>query len=163
MRVIAAIAALACSSAAVCAADIELRAVRHGRDVVVTDSWRLAGKLVALVEACAVNSTAQAASSDAWALIAASDSFVHVVFSEPRRARVASERGAPRVQRPIREILLPLPEGRWPAHVFVRSGNEVLSFTKYDPAALREVALEKQLELETVEPYKFLVDLRKKK
>jgi hypothetical protein len=162
VRVIAAIAALACGSAAVCAADIELRAVRHGRDVVVTDSWRLAGKLVALVEACSVNSTAQAVSSDTWGQVAASDSFVHVVFAEPRSARVASERGEPRVQRPIREILLPLPEGKWPAHVFVRSGNDVLSFTKYDPIALREVVLEKQLELLTVEPYKFLVDLRKK-
>jgi hypothetical protein len=162
MRVIAAIVALACGNAAVCAADIELRAVRHGRNVVVTDSWRLAGKLVSLVEACSVDSTAYAVSSDTWVQVAASDSFVHVVFSEPRGARVASDGSGLRGQRAIREILLPLPEGKWPAHVFVRSGKDVLSFSKYDPVALREVVLEKQLELLTVEPYRFLVDLRKK-
>jgi hypothetical protein len=41
----------------------------------------------------------------------------------------------------------------------VKSGDEILSFTKDDPLVLREVVLEQELGLLTVEPYKFLVSL----
>jgi hypothetical protein len=159
MRAIAVVLALACGTASVRAADIELRAVRHGRSVRVADVARLGAKLVALVESCSVNSTAHAVSSETWARIAASDSFVHVAFTEPRRARLMGNDNRERDQRPIHAILLPLPEGRWPAHVLVRSGNDVLSFTKDDPLVLREVILERELDLLTVEPYKSLANL----
>ena len=156
------IAAFNCGVALVSAADVAVRAVRHNRDVVVSNRERLAEKLVALVESCSVNSTAYGVSDETWAKIAASDSFVRVVFSEPRRARLMSGDNQIREQRMIREILLPLPEGRWPAHIFVRSGKDTLSFTKDDPRVLRELILERELQLLTVEPYKFLVDLPNK-
>lgn len=162
MRAIAVIVALICGAASVSAADIEVRAIRHGRSVVVTDGERLAAKLVALVESCSVNSTAYAVSRETWVQIAASDSFVHVAFSEPRSARLMSSNNRIREQRPIRAILLPLPEGRWPPHIFVRSGDDILSFTKDDPLVLREVVVEQELDLLTVEPYKFLVGLPRK-
>jgi len=162
MRAIAVIAVVICGAASASAADIELRAVRHGRNVVVTDSERLAAKLVALVESCSVNSTAYAGSRETWVQIAASDSFVHVVFAKPRSARLMSSNNRIREQRPIQAILLPLPEGQWPAHIFVKSGDDTLSFTKDDPFVLREVVVEQELELLTVEPYKFLVSLPRK-
>lgn len=163
MRALAVIAALTCGAASVSAAEVELLAVRHGHNVVVSDSERLAAKLIALVESCSVNSTAYAVSGDTWAQIVASGSFVHVAFSEPRRVRLMSNNNQVREQRTIQAILLPLPEGRWPAHVLVRSGNDTLSFTKDDPLILREVVLEQELQLLTVEPYKFLVSLPRKK
>jgi len=157
-----AIAALICGVAPVSAANMELRAVRHNRDVVVSHSESLATKLIALVESCSVNSTAYAVSGDTWVQIVASDSFVHVVFSDPRRVRLKSYKNETREQRTIHEILLPLPEGRWPEHIFVRSEKDTLSFTKYDPLVLRELVLEQDLELLTVQPYKFLLSLPSK-
>lgn len=146
----------------VSAADIEIRAVRQNRDVMVSNSGRLAAKLIALVESCSVNSTAYAVSSDTWAGIAASDSFVHVAFSQPRRLRLIDNNNQIREQQMIREILLPLPEGRWPLHIFVRSEKDTLSFTKDDPLVFRDVVLERDLQLLKVQPYKFLLDMPKK-
>src|SRR6267378_5816138 len=94
-------------------ADLQLHAVRQKKDVAVSHGERLATKLVALAESCSVNSTAYAVSGDTWAQALASDSFVHVVFLEPRRTRLESRDNQSREERPIREILLPLPEGSW--------------------------------------------------
>ena len=112
---------------------------------------------MALAESCSVNSTADAVSDDTWAQALASDSFVHVVFLEPRRARLESRDNQNREERAIREILLPLPEGSWPKHVFVRSGTDTLAFTKYDPLALQQVILEPELRLLAVRPYEYLL------
>ena len=141
-------------------ADSQLHAVRQKKDVAVSHGERLATKLVALAESCSVNSTAYAVSGDTWAQALASDSFVHVVFLEPRRTRLKSRDNQSREERPIREILLPLPEGSWPQHVFVRSGTDTLAFTKYDPLALQEVVLEEELRLLTVPPYEYLLRTR---
>ena len=141
-------------------ADMQVHAVRQKKDVPVSHGERLATKLVALAESCSVNSTAYAVSGDTWAQALASDSFVHVVFLEPRRARLESRDDQSREGRPIREILLPLPEGGWPRHVFVRSGTDTLAFTKYDPLALQEVVLEEELRLLTVPPYEYLLRTR---
>jgi len=138
-------------------ADLQLHAVRQKQDVAVSHGERLATKLVALAESCSVNSTAYAVSGDTWAQALAADSFVHVVFPEPHRARLESRDNQSREERSIREILLPLPEGSWPKNVFVRSGTDTLAFTKYDPLALQEVVLEEELRLLTVPPYEYLL------
>jgi hypothetical protein len=138
-------------------AELELHAVRQKQDVAVSHGERLATKLVALAESCSVNSTAYAVSGDTWAQALASDSFVHVVFAEPRRARLKSRDNQSREECSIREILLPLPEGSWPPHVFVRSGTDTLAFTKYDPLALKQVILEPGLRLLAVRPYEYLL------
>src|SRR5262245_7621542 len=114
MRALAIVIAFACAAASASAADIELRAVRHGRDVVVSDGDRLVANLIALADSCSVNSTAWAVSGDPWTRIEASDSFVRVVFSKPRRIRLMNRTQQGREQQSIRALLLPLPEGRWP-------------------------------------------------
>ena len=138
-------------------AEFQLHAVRQKQDVAVAHGERLATKLVALAESCSVNSTAYAVSGDTWAQALASDSFVHVVFLKPRRARLESRDNQNREERSLREILLPLPEGSWPQDVFVRSGTDTLAFTKYDPLALQEVISEPGLRLQTVRPYEYLL------
>jgi hypothetical protein len=143
--------------APVAAADVNLRVVRNKQNIAISSGERLATKLIALVESCSVNSTAYAVTGDIWAQVVASDSFVQVVFSEPRRIRLVSQNNQTRLQRLVREILLPLPEGRWPEHIFVKSDEDTLSFTKDNPLVLKEVVLEQDLRLHAIEPYKSLL------
>ena len=155
----AAIATVVCGMAPASAADVALRAVRHHREVVVSEKERLAATLVALVESCSVDSTVYAVYADTWAQVTASDSFVHVVFAAPRRARLQRRDNRGQAQGTVREILLPLPEGKLPDHVFVRTERDTVSLTKYDPRVLREVVAEQDLRLQAVEPYKSLLGL----
>jgi hypothetical protein len=144
--------------APVAAADVNLRVVRNKQNIAISSGERLATKLIALVESCSVNSTAYAVTGDIWAQVVASDSFVQVVFSEPRRIRLVSQNNQTRLQRLVREILLlPLPESRWPEHIFVKSDEDTLSFTKDNPLVLKEVVLEQDLRLHAIEPYKSLL------
>src|SRR2546428_3207372 len=143
--------------ASVCAADAELRAVRDNQEVAVSDSARLVAKLVALLESCSVNFTAKAVTSGTWSEVLASPSFVHVAFSDPRPVEVKSSDNQTRERRTIRELLLPLPEGKWPRHVLVRSETDTLSFTKCEPRILRQIALEQDLRLLKTEPYSSLL------
>jgi len=159
MRALAIFGALTFFVACASASDLEIRAVRHRSDVGVANGESLASKLIALAESCSVNSTSYGASAANWAQTLASGSFVHVVFSNPRRARLISSNSQSRELQAIREILLPLPENAWPAHVFVRIDNGYIAFTKYDVGAMRAVILVRELELSTLEPYQLLLPL----
>lgn len=159
MRAIAVIIVFACTLASASAANIEARAVRHGHDVIVSDRNGLAAKLIRLVESSSVNSTAWAVSDDTWAQIEASGSFVRIVFPEPRRVQLMSQPPHVWELQLVRELLLPLPEGRWPAHIFVKVANDTLAVTKYDPSVFKEVILQQELQLLTVEPYKSFISL----
>jgi hypothetical protein len=96
---------------------------------------------------------------DTWASVLASDSFIHVIFAVPRRAKPTSDGDDTQGPRAVREILLPLPDGKWPEHILVKSEGSTLSFTKYDPLVLREIVLLQELELQTVRPYESLLRL----
>jgi hypothetical protein len=122
----------------------------------------LAAKVIALAESCSVNSTAYAASKEAWAGATTSRSYVRVVFPEPRNVSLVRSDDGIRSEQPIREIRLPLPHGDWPAHVLVGNGNGILSLTKYDPFVLRELVLLPELELATLAPYKSLLLLQRR-
>lgn len=145
--------AFACAATSTSAADVAAHLVRHGHDVVTPDGERLARKLLAVVESCSVNSTSSAVPESDWPRMAASDSFLHVVFSPPRLALLVDREGQRRLPQAVREVLLPLPEGAWPAHVFVKTGRGTRSFTKYDPFVLRDLISEPGLQLLSVAPY----------
>ncbi len=159
MRAVLLVAVFLCSVAAASPGDTVVRAVRHHQTVTVSAPEALAARLVALLDSCSVNSTAYAVSADTWAGMLASSSFIHVVFVEPRRARPMSDGDGTQAPRFIREILLPLPEDKWPAHVLVKSEGKTLAFAKYDPLALRDIALVRELRLQTVRPYDSLLRL----
>ena len=161
MRVLATIL-LTCAFASVSATDVQVVVVRDGRHIVVADGATLAAKLVALTESCSVNSTAYATPKEAWASISSSRSYLRVVFPEPRNASLVRSDNRLRSEQPIQEIRLPLPIGTWPAHVFVDSGNGILSLTKYDPFVFRELVLLPELELTTMAPYNSLVHLKRR-
>jgi hypothetical protein len=140
------------------AADVDIRAVRDNRPVAIHDGPASLEKLIALVQSCSVDSTLYAVSSTTWAQTIASGAFVHALFPEPRLMQLLSFDNP----RYVGEILLPLPDGRWPDHIFIRSGGDTLSVTKCHPLALRDLVDEIDPELLTVEPYKELPVLPRK-
>ena len=64
-----------------------------------------------------------------------------------------------REEKLIDQILVPLPQNDWPAHIFAKSGTNVFSLTKYDPVALKKVAFEPALRLSSVQPYASLANV----
>src|SRR4051812_9192122 len=85
------LAAFLCSVTVASAGDTIVRAVRYNRDVNVTEAAGLTAKVVGLLESCSVNSTTYAVSSDTWARILASQSFIHVIFTVPRSIKPKSD------------------------------------------------------------------------
>ena len=152
-------AGLICGLTSASAADVEARVVRGKRDLVITHPERVAAKLIAIAESCSVDSTTYAVSGDTWTRILGSDSFVHVVFANPRRIRIYDRNAQGREERVIREVLFPLPLDSDPPHIYLKTGKEIVSVTKYDPYALRELALEQDLRLRGLPRYDFLLNL----
>ena len=161
MRIFAiyfAVVGLICGLTSVSAADVEVRAVRDKQNVPITHPERVATKLIAIAESCSVDSTTYAVSANAWTGILSSDSFVHVIFANPRRIRLYDRNVRVREERMIREVLFPLPLDREPPHIYLKAGKEIVSLTKYDPYALRELALEEDLRLRGSPRYDFLLN-----
>jgi hypothetical protein len=138
---------LLCSVSIAGAADVQVRAVRNKKDIAAPASAAFVTNIIELLRRSSVDSTAYAVKAETWQETLRSDSFVHVTFSLSRKLNVGRE------ERTIDEILVPLPEGKWPAHIFAKSGTNVLAFTKYDARDLKRVALEPALELSLVPPY----------
>jgi hypothetical protein len=69
--------------------------------------------------------------------------------------------GAPRRPQPllVNEIIVPLPIGKCPAHIYVKAGTNVFAFTKYNPLALKKVSCEPALGLSNSEPYASLAKM----
>jgi antitoxin (DNA-binding transcriptional repressor) of toxin-antitoxin stability system len=149
--------AVGSSLGAAWAADPQVRAVRRGQEVAISHKDTMAANVVAMLESCTVNSTEYAVADNTWKQQLAGDSFVQVVFSRPRELYVKSSDNQLRQTRAIDEILVPLPEGKWPAHVYVRAGNETLSFSKYSGVPLKDIVMDGELRLGNVPPYDFLM------
>jgi hypothetical protein len=153
------VALLLCSIVLTAEADDQIQIVRHGTNVTERPSAAFATNVIKLLQSCSVYSTAYAGKAETWRDLEHSDSFVHVTFFAPRKLSVEASDNQGLAERAIREILVPLPEGKWPAHIFAKSGKNVLSFTKYDPIALKIVAFEPALHLSSVSPYASLTHI----
>ncbi len=151
------------SVAFVSAADVQVRAVRDKREVSIAHPERVATKLIAIAESSSVNSTAYAISDETWARILGSDSFVHAVFSTPRKMRLWDRDFQGRKERMVGEVLFPLPMDSDPPHIYLKTEKETISLTKYDPYALRELALEDDLRLRGSPRYDLLLNLPSKR
>lgn len=138
------------------AADVDVRVMRHGAIGVAPQDSAFISNVIALLASCSVDSTSYVVTPDTWRQALRTDSFVLVKFPSSRQLNVMSSENHALEPRAIDEILVPLPEGKWPAHIFARSGTDVLSFTKYHPRELGRVALDPALELSSVPPYKDL-------
>ena len=143
-------------------ADDQIRLVRHGKDVTERPSAGFTTNVIELLKSCSVYSTAYAVKAETWREMLHSDSFVSVTFTRPKKLTVMVATGTGprfREEKSIDQILVPLPEGAWPEHIFAKSSTNVLSFTKYDPVALKRVAFEPVLHLASVAPYAALINI----
>ncbi len=140
-----------------------VRVVRDGNQVPAIAESNITDRSINLLRSCSVNSTSYAVKSNTWVHLLGSESFVHLVFKKPTQLSVmmTAGTGLPRHPEPttINEILIPLPKGEWPQHLFAKSGTEVLAFTKYSPLALRHLAFEPDIQLAQVLPYSELKQL----
>jgi hypothetical protein len=136
---------------------VGIQMVRHGTNVTERPSSSLTTNVIKLLQSCSVSSTAYAVKAETWLDLLRSGSTIHLTFAAPRKLEVmltaSQDASRQRQETSIDEILVPLPEGHMPGHIFAKSGSKVLSFTKYDPTALTVVASEPALRLSSVEPY----------
>ena len=149
--------ALGSTLGAAAAADPQVRAVRRGHELAISHKDAMAANVIAMLESCTVNSTEHAVADKTWAQQLAGDSFVHVRFPQPRELYVKSADNQVRETRAIDEILLPLPEGKWPPHVYARAAGETLSFSRYSGVPLKDIVMDGELRLGAVPPYDFLM------
>ena len=136
--------------------DLQVRAVRGGHPVPIAREADMAANVVALLESCTVNSTDTMADK-AWEHQLAADSYIHVIFPKPRELRLKAEDNETRETRPVKEILVPLPEGKWPTHIYARTDKEALSFSKYSGVPLKDIIMDGDLRISSVPPYDFLM------
>ena len=136
----------------------DVRALRHGSEVGLAAPARLADLLAAELESCTVLSARWARAADLWDQALASDSFLHATYAPPRKMTLFAQDNQRRVEYDVQAIVLPLPEGRWPAHDLARIGGETYAFTKCDPVRLIDIVREPALGLAQVQPYKSLLD-----
>jgi len=156
-----------CCAVVAGAADVELRVVRKGKDVVMPTSTALTTNVIALIQSCTVHaSTYQSGSEaerpDVWTKVLASDSFIHIRFGKSATVKFEAPSNHGREDYVVDEILVGLPEATWARPFLVRTGRNVHAFGKYDARALKRVAFEPALELSAVRPYSDLAKFEEK-
>ena len=145
---------LVCGLSAARAGDMPLRVVRHNKPVPVEDAARLTTNVISFFQSASFGVTTKGGEEQKWREVLASDSYIHLTFTNPRTFRlpVMVQGVQRREERPVSEILVSLPEGRYPV-IQVRSGTNYMTVTKWQPAALTRLVKEPALELSTVKPY----------
>ena len=128
-------------------AEPEIRVVRLGSVVTATQIADLVSQATRLLSSCSVDSTSYAVTPSSWDVAFGARSSVHIRFATPQQLELD--------HKPIKvdEILIPLPEGTWPAHLFVRSGGVTYAFTKYRPEPLKGLVWDPPLALADEPPY----------
>src|SRR3954471_22319568 len=103
------------------AGEVQVRVVRQKKEIPAPQNAAFVSNVVALVRGCSVDSTVSAVKPDTWEQTLRSDSFVHVTFPGARKISVMGSDNQAREERAIDEILVPLPERKWPAQIFAKS------------------------------------------
>jgi len=139
------------------AADVRVQIVRGGTNVMAPPEAVFTTNILRLLQTCTIDSTAYAVKPDTWKQKLNSDCLIHLIWTAPTRIRLMDSSNQRWEDREVDEILVPLPIGKWPAHLFAKSGSNVLSFTRWPPNALARVVSEPVLELSSVAPYAALI------
>jgi hypothetical protein len=138
----------------VLAGDVQLHIVQHREPVTAEDAGKFTSNVIVFVESASVDATSAGGGSNMWQAVLESSSYIHLSFTPPRTFRlpVMGQSGQRWEDRPVTEILVSLPEGRYPG-IQLRAGTDYMAVTKYDPRALKRVVMEPALQLSTVAPY----------
>ena len=83
---------------------------------------------------CSVDSTGSVAADQRWKDTLASDFFIHLIGAQSFKLDIATKETIK-----VREILLPLADNKWSDFVFVKDGNDVRAYCKYDPRILKKI------------------------
>jgi hypothetical protein len=128
-----------------------VEAVRGGLALPAGAVQALEPLVVRLLESCSVDSTTFEDQPAAWNDIPRGGSYLRVVWPEPRGI-MAPDGELLRID----AVLVAIPEGGSPRHLYVKSGGQLRSFTKYRPEVLLAIGLEPVLGLADKEPYAHL-------
>ena len=129
-----------------------LRLVRDQRIVTLnqTSQRRIADGVKALLASCSVDSTQYVGPSVVDWEKSNSQSFLELRYATPIVIviELLDQKSVT-----VTEILLPLPEHRWPDHILVRHGDVSTFYTKYGPKQLKTLVCMSELQLRNIEPY----------
>jgi hypothetical protein len=134
------------------ATDIDVRVVRLGAEIPISN-LEVVARTIAFVESSTIDSTKYAASPAAWQRALTASSLVHLRFPAPRDVTVDGRTYK------VDDVLVPIPDGLWPEHVFARRGDEILSFTFFDPRAFRDLVWGSPFEYQNTPPWDALANL----
>ncbi len=138
--------AVACVSVLVAATPVpgagrpDVRVVREGAPVAISNPERVADLLVAVVESSSVNSTKYVRPESRWNTATSAPTLVHVKFPGGRIVRVMDDRNRDWQPMLVEEVLIVVPSDAWPDHVILKTAKGVLSVTKYAPCPLARLA-----------------------
>jgi hypothetical protein len=161
---------LLCSSTLATKAEAQIQIVRHGTNVTERPSAALVTNLVELVRSCLYPNYFPVEAAT-WQKFERSDSFVLVTFATPSTVKLQIVDGdwenrkfkiKESKKEVIDQLLVPLPDAApGPANIFVRSGTNFLSLSKWDPKRLGMVGCEPALQLASRSYYKALTDIKR--
>lgn len=136
------------------AGDIQLQIARREKSVAVADAPAFITNVITFVQSASVGNSSSFSGSNRWQGIFASGSFIHLTCTPPRTFRlpVMVENLQKWDERAVDEILVSLPEGRYP-EIQLLSGTNYLAVTKYNPRDLKRLVMEPALNLSTIQPY----------
>lgn len=139
------------------AQSVELHVMHDGTRPAV-DNEQVVAALVGLVESASVDSTSYVRPAERWEKTLGARVFIHALFDAPREISLRMQNDVePLRPSAVSEIVVMFPAGKWPSHIFVKTGDEVRSVTKYSPCALERVVkaakLESIVRVELVQDY----------
>lgn len=147
---------LFCSLGLLLAEETRVRVIRQNEPVKVEEAEKLVTNVIAFVESASVNlmnlDGDQTKEQNRWQEVLASTSFIHLTFTSARNLRIMPPENQRSEEQPVSEILISLPEGRYPG-IQVKSGTNYMALTKWQPLALKHLVTEPVLKLSTVAPY----------
>jgi hypothetical protein len=133
------VSVLVAASLAVSASRPDVRVVREGTPLIVSNPERVADLLVAVVESSSVNSTKYVRPKSRWNTATSAPALVHVKFPGGRVLRVMDADS--RDWRPtlVEELMIVVPSDAWPDHVMLKTAKGIVSVTKYAPCPLAQL------------------------
>jgi hypothetical protein len=117
----------------------DVRVVREGAPLTVSNPERVADLFVAVVESSSVNSTRYVRAKSRWNAAISARALVHVKFPGGRLLRVID---AARAWQPtlVEELLIVVSSDAWPDHVMLKTAKGIMSVTKYAPCPFAQLA-----------------------
>jgi hypothetical protein len=117
----------------------DVRVVREGSPLAVSNPERVADLLVAVVESSSVNSTKYVRPKSRWNTATSAPSLVHVKFPNGRVLRVMDADN--RDWRPtlVEELLIVVTSNAQPDHVLLKIAEGIVSVTKYAPCPFAQL------------------------